>query len=255
MKSLMLLLSLVMLSSPWVGHGADIRYLKHLPQSPWESLVREQVLASRAKFVSSPHAASVKLLIYKRSGAAPECSGSVVSRNKVLSAAHCFVDDNGRFDWTKIIVIPGLDGWRNERWGRFEVSRVCMQGFNIDTGDNDVAVLTIERDSRGKSIGDRTGWFGTSNHHRGRNVRGYSGLLGEQQREFCPSAKYYANEVRHDCMTLPGMSGSPVYRYDKRSGKRWVVGVNSHRKGRWTVATRLTGEIWDFVKSEVENDQ
>lgn len=89
---------------------------EHAGQSPnagGESWIRGQVERSDADSVS-PDPAIVKLLLLAPD-AVWECSGAVVSPNKVLTAAHRLIDDQGRWMPGRLIVIPGLDGWRQER--------------------------------------------------------------------------------------------------------------------------------------------
>ena len=124
------------------------------------------------------------------------------------------------------------------------MARQCIRGYNSATAENDIAVLTIKPNERGKSIGDVTGWYGLSNHRNGRNVRAYAGGLSRQHHEFCNRAYYDNRVVRHDCFLVKGTSGSPVYAYDSETDKRWVVAVNSHEKGGWNYAIRLRGELW-----------
>lgn len=214
-----------------------------------------QFLQSETDFVTShsPHSAIVKILV-RTNDSRIECTGSVISRNKVLTAAHCVRDGKiGRWIGEAITVIPGLDGWHEEPYGRFKVTSMCEKGFRVDpTISNDVAVLTINPNSRGESIGDVVGWFGLSNHHRGRSIRAYADNVGAQDYAVCPTVHYTQSKIRHDCTLTHGMSGSPIYRF--QDGRRWITGVNSYERDDWMYAIRLHGHLWDWVYDQVKDD-
>ncbi|MDE0206638.1 MAG: trypsin-like peptidase domain-containing protein [Candidatus Tectomicrobia bacterium] len=223
------------------------------PPSPDRERIRAQVARSNARFVS-PDPAIVKVLLITP-GAVLECSGAVISRNKVLTAAHCLIDDQGRWMPGSLVVIPGLDGWRREPWGRFEVTSAVDDGFDYATGRNDVAVLTVGPNARGDGIGDVTGWFERSPWRHGQDVQGYAGLVAEQQHESCPSVRYFESAVEHDCFVPKGTSGSPVFYLDQATGETYIVAVNSRIEAGRAIATRLRGQMWDFVEREVRDDR
>ena len=222
------------------------------PPSRGKSWIRGQVQRSGASFVS-PDPAIVKVLLVAPDGVR-ECSGAVISRNKVLTAAHCLIDDQGNWVPGRLTVIPGLDGWQQEPWGRFEVTSAVDDGFDYATGDNDVAVLSVGRNARGERIGDVTGWFGIASRRSGQDVQGYAGHLAEQQHEVCSSVRYFSRTMEHDCFTPQGMSGSPVFHYDEATGDTTIVAINSRVADGRVVATRLQGDIWEFVAREVRSD-
>lgn len=234
------------------GIGDASEHLGDSSRARRQGRIREQVGRSNASFVS-PDPAVVKVLLMT-TGAVLECSGAVISRNKVLTAAHCLIDDRGQWMPGTLVVIPGLDGWRHEPWGRFEVTSVVEEGFDYGTGKNDIAVLSVEQNTRGESIGEVTGWFERSRSRFGQDVQGYAGLIADQQHEVCSSVRYFELTVEHDCFVPKGTSGSPVFYVDEASGETYIVAVNSRVQGGWGVATRLRGAMWDFVEGEVLND-
>ena len=137
-----------------IGHASGL--VSRWPPSAGESRMRAQVVGSSARFVA-PDPAIVKVLLLTPDDSVLECSGAVISPGKVLTAAHCLIDAQGRWRPGRLVVIPGLDGWRREPWGHFEVTTAVDAGFDYRTGDNDIAVLTVARNSRGERIGDVTG--------------------------------------------------------------------------------------------------
>ena len=234
------------------GIGNASEHISRLPQSPGESRIRDQVIRSNASFVA-PDPAIVKILLLTPNGVL-ECSGAVVSPNKVLTAAHCLIDEQGQWRPGRLVVIPGLDGWRHEPWGRFEVTTAVDAGFDYRTGDNDIAVLTVGPNSRDERIGDVAGWFEVSSWHLGQDMQGYAGLVGEQQHELCASVTYFSQTVEHDCFAPKGTSGSPLFFIDEATGETYIVAVNSRVQSGRAMATRLRGAVWDFVEEEMRSD-
>ena len=201
----------------------------------------------------APDPAVVKVLLMTR-GAVAECSGAVISRNKVLTAAHCLIDDRGQWRPGELVVIPGLDGWRHEPWGRFEVTSAVDDGFDYATGENDIAVLTVGLNRRGERIGEVTGWFKVSHWRLGQDMQGYAGRVAEQQHEMCASVRYFESEIAHNCFIAKGTSGSPIFHVDEATGETYIVAVNSRVQDGWGVATRLRGRMWDLVEREIQSD-
>lgn len=234
------------------GIADAAEHLENASRGRRQAQVREQVVRSGASFVA-PDPAVVKVLLMTPE-AVLECSGAVISRNKVLTAAHCLIDDRGEWRPGTLVVIPGLDGWRHEPWGRFEVISAVEEGFDYGTASNDIAVLSVAPNSRGERIGEVTGWFERSPWRFGEDVQGYAGLVGEQQHEMCTSVRYFELTVEHDCFVPKGTSGSPVFHLDEATGETYIVAVNSRVQDGWGIATRLQGAMWDFVEREVRSD-
>ena len=100
-----------------------------------------QFLQSETDFVTShsPHSAIVKILV-RTNDSRIECTGSVISRNKVLTAAHCVRDGKiGRWIGEAITVIPGLDGWHEgncspDLGSRMNNSQATMRFGSARTG-------------------------------------------------------------------------------------------------------------------------
>ena len=84
------------------------------------------------------------------------------------------------------------------------MSSAAHNGFDYGTGDNDVAVLSIGRNARGKRIGDVAGWFGVAGWRSGQGVQRYAGRLAEQQHEVCATVRYFKRTVEHDCFKPQG---------------------------------------------------
>ena len=73
------------------------------------------------------------------------CGASLITTNKVLTAAHCIADDNGRIIKDKIQVRLGTNVLNNGSGTVISVKTISKHPlYNPDTADYDVAILTLK---------------------------------------------------------------------------------------------------------------
>ena len=73
------------------------------------------------------------------------CGASLITENKVLTAAHCIADDNGRINKDKIQVRLGTNVLNNGSGTVISVKTISKHPlYNPDTVDYDVAILTLK---------------------------------------------------------------------------------------------------------------
>lgn len=102
------------------------------------------------------------------------CSASVIRRGIIVTAAHCYQNFGSSTAFTNFQFRPGHYGTTGATtaqiqpygvWTPFRTSRAASWANGTDRGcgsarENDLALLAVRKDSAGKFIGDRTGWFG-----------------------------------------------------------------------------------------------
>ncbi|MEM9756201.1 MAG: trypsin-like serine protease, partial [Pseudomonadota bacterium] len=165
------------------------------------------------------------------------CSGTLIGPSTVLTAAHCLAND-GVFDTTPVEFLAGYDQ------GQF-VARSAIVGVHVPQGwldgerrGNDFAFLFLA-----DPIGERLGWMEVgpltaaelSALEAGSGPEilqaGYSydqqgvltGNIG------CPFVGVgQGNELFHECDTLQGDSGSPLF--IQSGGGYRIIGVESHAR-------------------------
>jgi secreted trypsin-like serine protease len=75
----------------------------------------------------------------------PFCGASLITTNKVLTAAHCITDDNDRINKDKIQVRLGTNVLNGGKGTVLKVKSIARHPlYNPDTFDYDVAILTLK---------------------------------------------------------------------------------------------------------------
>lgn len=122
---------------------------------------------------TAPYRQVGKLTFTTQSGNA-FCSASVIRRGIIVTAAHCYQDFGSNTAFTNFQFRPGHYGATGATtaqlqpygvWSPFRTARAATWASGTDRGcgsarENDLALMAIRKDSQGRFIGDRTGWFG-----------------------------------------------------------------------------------------------
>lgn len=193
-----------------------------------------------------PWRAQAKLLVTFANGKTAGCSGTLIQAKYLLTAGHCVHNKDYGGWYTKIEVVPGLNGTYKPYGSAFATYARTYQGWIKSQNSNyDMALVTLD-----KSIGNTTGWLGykyysTINGVTG-NIAGYPGDKGGLKLYYHsgPIASSTAQRVSYSIDTYGGQSGSAVYRIT--DGKRYVFAV--HTNGTGGSVTTNSGTRLDSAK-------
>ncbi len=184
----------------------------------------------------------------------------MIAPNKALTAAHCVLDENNR-KVKKLEIMPAKNGaffWNNP-YGSASIAEAeniyypAAFDTNKEAG-NDWAILKLNED-----IGNKSGWlelqvngfsYGTEGetfHTSGYPVHDpndtkykdfRTGFLDQHAKEYqfhssSIITNVYTNYFKHKIDTLPGQSGSPIYKYDSNNNVK-VIGIHN-QSGEYSI--------------------
>ncbi len=199
--------------------------------------------------------ATIGMLSNWNPGSGGGCTATLIGRDLILTAAHCFFDEavgrprahNGRFTtfWAGAQKSGGIlyhNGNANV------VGIVCSQkvidGCPITAQPVDWAVARLDQ-----PLGDRLGWLtmakmaGPLKSGERVTLVGYSNDFLEGTtagvHHNCLVRAVHGGVIHHDCAMAPGASGGPLLRYNEQRGEYEIVAINiSQTENKGTVYKR-----------------
>jgi len=207
-----------------------------------------------------PFRTVVRLNMTFRDGFRSTCSGAIVDDFHVLTAGHCVHSIAHRGWYSDIHVIPGLDG----AYMPFSMTKVAnAHSYNGWTDyqmtNHDWAVLVLDR-----NIGRHTGWMGRQTADPSHAI--YTGQLvtAGYPSDYCNgscmattvNSGRRANTDNHWYLldTIPGQSGSPVWRVDASNGNQYILTVHTTGSATENHGTRLHQDKYDRMIAWMRDD-
>lgn len=178
------------------------------------------------------------------------CTGALVSKNIIVTAAHCAFNDEGEA-LKNLYFIPGLKDKDTMPNSRFPVIKTYLPKayvHGVIDSNSDFAYMELGALADGRHAGDIVGFLGLwgkdNFEDRTALTIGYPGDKdgGQYYQEGCNVTAEEDKELYVECDVFKGQSGSPILFYDKNYKNYYVEGVLSNEDSYANYGSRVTKE-------------
>jgi len=207
---------------------------------------------------------SVGYLELKYSSGYSRCTGTVISRNIVITAAHCLFDlETG--EWAQSVAfLPGMNG-KSAPLGMFEAENWVIQKGYVDSGAaiggdqhiHDIGIVEFNTD-----VGNTTGWLAVgTNPSLPPFVANIVQYPADKEgyfmwRSACPVNAENITDyfLTYECDTYGGSSGSSVYDYIDKDN-RIIYAIHTTGTPSMNIGVRITDVHFNWIVSKINAKQ
>lgn len=201
-----------------------------------------------------------KLLSTYPNGKTGNCSAQLIGRDYLITAAHCITQPHTGAYPVRVTFDPqairgianthprefATDVWVTKSWQQMQPTGNTV---NSEATAADIAIVRLMKFRKRKAVGDVLGWYGL----RGSNdwneslegfTMGYPGDKGSDTlwKTWCKGYAFGYNHqnLRTNCDTIPGQSGSGFFQYDANIQDYRVRAVLSASNEKFASYARIT---------------